>query len=366
LENAEKVQKERLRKEILMEISDSLARKQQPQYTKKVVKKNIKYYDDSGSEKECVVEKNYISADSLNHLSDGEAYEYSVTKTKSVSVSPRFDRDASQRMSRKDFIREQQKRLRVTSSESPCGRDKEKSSRHPARSLSKSMSKETVSDPTDVTSKYMDWYYNLSSKDSKDDSDERKSFRKSNKTNRAPIPHAKSEERSDESQMSRHPKKPEPLPRTRDTVLLKEEFALSKKPSALQPEDSTRHPLLQHSEHRYEGDYKVQIKIVDASNKSNKHHHSPVKQESGDAPTKGGATTTTILNKDSTANLPTRQLNVNTLEDDHDSGIAMNSLLKESRQKKPSIADKKSVFTIAYDDVRIKHLRSESDTPPFT
>lgn len=41
-------------------------------------------------------------------------------------------------------------------------------------------------------------------------------------------------------------------------------------------------------------------------------------------------------------------------EDDHDSGIAMNSLLHGKRNK---MAEKKSVFTIAYDDVQIKRIQ---------
>lgn len=57
-----------------------------------------------------------------------------------------------------------------------------------------------------------------------------------------------------------------------------------------------------------------------------------------------------------------KQLNASTLEDDHDSGIAMNSLLHNLGKRNP-IADKKSVFTIAYDEAKINKIQSESDSP---
>lgn len=60
-----------------------------------------------------------------------------------------------------------------------------------------------------------------------------------------------------------------------------------------------------------------------------------------------------------------KQLNASTLEDDHDSGIAMNSLLHSLGKRNP-IADKKSVFTIAYDEAKISKIQSESDSPQFS
>lgn len=54
-------------------------------------------------------------------------------------------------------------------------------------------------------------------------------------------------------------------------------------------------------------------------------------------------------------------------EDDQDSGIAMTSMILQNltTAKRNPIAEKKSVFTIAYDDMRIKQLRSDSNSPPY-
>lgn len=54
-------------------------------------------------------------------------------------------------------------------------------------------------------------------------------------------------------------------------------------------------------------------------------------------------------------------------EDDQDSGIAMTSMILQNLTtgKRNPIAEKKSVFTIAYDDMRIKQLRSDSNSPPY-
>ena len=78
----------------------------------------------------------------------------------------------------------------------------------------------------------------------------------------------------------------------------------------------------------------------------------PIEQNGDSNPniTTTTTTTTTMLNHHQ---LHQPQPSSSQHEDDHDSGIAMNSLLHGKRNK---IADKKSVFTIAYDDVQIKRI----------
>lgn len=55
---------------------------------------------------------------------------------------------------------------------------------------------------------------------------------------------------------------------------------------------------------------------------------------------------------------------VTTKIDDNDSGIAMNTLVQQNMKRLP-ITEKKSVFTIAYDDVQTKQLRPDSSSTSY-
>uniref|UniRef100_A0A182Y535 Cadherin domain-containing protein n=1 Tax=Anopheles stephensi TaxID=30069 RepID=A0A182Y535_ANOST len=434
----------RLKRDVLMEISDSLHGEQSrgggrrsngagaagENRRKKVYRKNVKYYEDSdGSEKEVVVQKNYFSADSLDEItSDVEDYRYSVTKTsKSVTVSPKAS--VEQRISRRDDKTETTTtRIRLTTSESPSRRQStgptvappppKGPAPKPPR-MSKSLSKEEGLNETTaggeqhaVNPKYMDWYYNLG-KDA--DSLEKREGRKRQEqqqqqqpavgtttltttttSSTTTITTGGSRKKPDTDAGAKG--KPEPAPRTsppKEARLLKEDIQHARKvqqqtQSQQQQhpgsEAGNSHPLLQHSEHRYEAEYgtgpqvpappdklphylypetppivsrdnKVQIKIVDSSTAST----GPQAPQTAAKPAAGGTSTKPT----NTTGTNAKTLNVSTLEDDHDSGIAMNSLL-HTKGKRNKIADKKSIFTIAYDDVRIRQIRSESDTPPFS
>uniref|UniRef100_A0A182SI99 Uncharacterized protein n=1 Tax=Anopheles maculatus TaxID=74869 RepID=A0A182SI99_9DIPT len=431
----------RLKRDVLMEISDSLHGEQSrgggrrsngggggggvggENRRKKVYRKNVKYYEDSdGSEKEVVVQKNYFSADSLDEItSDVEDYRYSVTKTsKSVTVSPKAT--VEQRISRRDDKTETTTtRIRLTTSESPSRRQSTGPTAAPPPPkgpapkpprMSKSLSKEEgLNDQPSaggeqhaVNPKYMDWYYNLG-KDS--DSLEKRDGRKrpeqqpaagtttlttTTTSSTTTITTGGSRKKPDADAVAKG--KPEPAPRTsppKEARLLKEDIQHARKVQQAQSqqqqqhpgsEAGSSHPLLQHSEHRFEAEYgtgpqvpappdklphylypetppivsrdnKVQIKIVDSSTV-------PTGPPTAAKPAAGASTKPT-----NTTGTNAKTLNVSTLEDDHDSGIAMNSLL-HTKGKRNKIADKKSIFTIAYDDVRIRQIRSESDTPPFS
>uniref|UniRef100_A0A182KDH2 Uncharacterized protein n=1 Tax=Anopheles christyi TaxID=43041 RepID=A0A182KDH2_9DIPT len=438
----------RLKRDVLMEISDSLHGEQGGRgggaggggarrnngaagggesRRKKVYRKNVKYYEDSdGSEKEVVVQKNYFSADSLDEItSDVEDYRYSVTKTsKSVTVSPKTS--VEQRISRRDDKTETTTtRIRLTTSESPSRRQSTGPAQPPPAPkgpapkpprMSKSLSKEEgLNEPPGeqhaVNPKYMDWYYNLGKES---DSLEKRDGRKrpeaigttmlttTTTSSTTTITTGGSRKKGQDGEGPQPPapgtkSKPEPAPRTsppKEARLLKEDIQHARKVAQSQQqqqhqqgagsEAGNSHPLLQHSEHRYEAEYgtgppvkpappdklphylypetppivsrdnKVQIKIVDQSSSAAAAPAAPATGAKSNAI--GGGST-------STKNAKT--LNVSTLEDDHDSGIAMNSLL-HTKGKRNKIADKKSIFTIAYDDVRIRQIRSESDTPPFS
>uniref|UniRef100_A0A182PTP3 Cadherin domain-containing protein n=1 Tax=Anopheles epiroticus TaxID=199890 RepID=A0A182PTP3_9DIPT len=429
----------RLKRDVLMEISDSLhgdnprgqgrrgaggAGGGGESRRKKVYRKNVKYYEDSdGSEKEVVVQKNYFSADSLDEItSDVEDYRYSVTKTsKSVTVSPKAS--VEQRVSRRDDKTETTTtRIRLTTSESPSRRQSTATPAQPAPApkgpapkpprLSKSLSKEEGLNDGEqqhaVNPKYMDWYYNLGKES---DSLEKRDGRKRTEgpasttmltttttSSTTTITTGGSRKKEQEPGAKG---KPEPAPRTsppKEARLLKEDIQHARKVAQSQhqqqqqgvtgSEAGSSHPLLQHSEHRFEAEYgtgppvvpappdklphylypetppivsrdnKVQIKIVDQSSSAAATAAPPPPAV---PPTNGGAKS----NAGGTGGKNAKTLNVSTLEDDHDSGIAMNSLL-HTKGKRNKIADKKSIFTIAYDDVRIRQIRSESDTPPFS
>ncbi|TDG42628.1 hypothetical protein AWZ03_010956 [Drosophila navojoa] len=183
--------------------------------------------------------------------------------------------------------------------------------------------------------------------------------------------------------------KPEPAPRRsppKGTRLLKEDRALNKqhKPKT---ETDTNHPLLQHSEHRFERENAPEVpppptKLPhymypetpphaappdnDQHSQKHKPKPSPIKENEVKL-TK--ARINLYVEDPNTAHLPSqaqKQLNASTLEDDHDSGIAMNSLMNSMGRRNP-IAEKKSVFSIAYDDVsRVKKIASGGESPQYS
>ncbi|XP_037828546.1 cadherin-86C isoform X2 [Lucilia sericata] len=190
--------------------------------------------------------------------------------------------------------------------------------------------------------------------------------------------------------------KPEPAPRKsppKGNRLLKEDIVKNKQ---LKPriETETNHPLVQHSEHRFERENIPDVPVPpsklphyiypetpptfsgnkDANAKVPKPKPSPIKENevkvSKSSSSKinlyiedpNGTHPTTSHNSSSTS--VQKQLNAATLEDDHDSGIAMNSLLNSMGRRNP-IAEKKSVFSIAYDDVsRVQKITSGGESPP--
>jgi hypothetical protein len=403
LKSQDIMKKERLKKDVLMEISDSLdnraASKERRKEQEKVYKKNIKYYEDSdGSEKEVIIRKNYFSADSLEDLNNGpENINYTkYVKRTSESVPP----TPGHRLSRRDIVitrAEEVRRRRQTESEPPNNRQGKGPAPKPPEQKSKRSSKDIIQsetnliermeeefDGTGTSAKYMDWYYRDPSR-SKDRSREKyQKSKASNVVNSRKLDKSATRRKSSVSatrsdgDVDNVQTKPEPKPRKSPPKgrFLKEDIELAKR-VASKTQNDVSHSLLQHSSHRFEHEYeeaappvqppapklphymypatppqaKIQIKIKDNS----KPKPSPIRENE----IKESKTARIIIDNTS------KQLNVSTLEDDHDSGIAMNSLLHNKGKRNP-IVDKKSVFTIAYDDVvKIKQI-SESDSPPFS
>ncbi|XP_059219836.1 cadherin-86C isoform X4 [Stomoxys calcitrans] len=249
--------------------------------------------------------------------------------------------------------------------------------------------------------KYMEWYYDkkkppISGRTSTESSNKgtqqlRKNSEKKISKTRLNIKHV------DGIQQDETKFRPEPAPRKsplKEARMLKEDIVKSKQ---LKPhiETDTSHPLLQHSEHRFERKNTHEVAVhptklphyiypetpptigsskEQTNSKNVKTKPSPIKEnkvkdnnssklnlyiEDCNAPHRQNVTS----NSSSTSTQ--KQLNVLTLEDDLDSGIAMNSLLNSMGRRNP-IAEKKSVFSIAYDDVsRVQKIPSGGESPPY-
>lgn len=241
--------------------------------------------------------------------------------------------------------------------------------------------------------KYMEWYYgkkkpSLSGRTSTESSKSQLSTKKKanapEKRVSKPRVSVKSEDPTPYDEGGKF--KPEPAPRRsppKGSRMLKEDRALNKqhKPKI---ETDTNHPLLQHSEHRFERENATEVPVPptklphymypETPTFADKDHSSQ-RQKSKPSPIKENEVKITKskinLNVDdhgphhATAHAQ-KQLNASTLEDDHDSGIAMNSLMNSMGRRNP-IAEKKSVFSIAYDDVsRVKKITSGGESPQYS
>ncbi|XP_070137231.1 cadherin-86C isoform X2 [Drosophila bipectinata] len=244
--------------------------------------------------------------------------------------------------------------------------------------------------------KYMEWYYNkkkssvsgrTSTESSKSQPSSKKKMgaaeKKVSKTRIAVQP--KDFEDDEEGNGGRY--KPEPAPRRsppKGSRMLKEDRALNKqhKPKI---ETDTNHPLLQHSEHRFEREKTMEVPAAPTKLPHYMYPETPP-HAAAPAPGKEAKSKQDLKPKPSpirenevkvsnskiyvenrgSANPTQKQLNASTLEDDHDSGIAMNSLLNSLGRRNP-IAEKKSVFSIAYDDVsRVKKINSGGESPQYS
>lgn len=259
-------------------------------------------------------------------------------------------------------------------------RNQKKTSTEGSKTLSETdMLKRINDEAIDISkpqSKYMDWYYNLDKDDSvRSDKSRGKAVVKKTapgidkaKKKTSPLS-ARSDKILDTSTK-------QDLSQRKDPRLLKEDIQKARNLQQKNQDDGN-HPLLQHSEHRFEHEYiptpsisapptqlghylypqtppQVAQKSQKKSSKDYKNQSSPIREsEVKDTKYKP-------YNVDES-----KQLNVATLEDDHDSGIAMNSFLNSMGRKNP-ITDKKSVFTIAYDEVKVSKLRSESESSPVS
>lgn len=248
---------------------------------------------------------------------------------------------------------------------------------------------------TKTVPKYMEWYYNKNNAGDSSRADKMRA--KAAAAAAASAASSKKSTAQGDSKRSKKPSpmsqrktqdernyKPEPLPRRttppKEARMLKEDIMMAKnidQKKKNQPTDDS-HSLLQHSEHRFEAEYKKAPALppppsklphymypetpphVNRETKVNvqqlKAAQSPIKEDEE----KHSKSKVSY----STGSLEQKQLNASTLEDDHDSGIAMNSLLHSMGRRNP-IVDKKSIFTIAYDESKVSKIRSESDGSPL-
>ncbi|XP_017849238.1 cadherin-86C isoform X2 [Drosophila busckii] len=439
-----------LSKEVLMEISDSLDELASPEKHRKRYISVEQFYDNSdgevdGNETECsidsdddeiVIRTNTSGRDIFaKHPKNTEHYEMLMknvahhsksihTSSRSRSRSPSESRNANPevnpRISRRDSSRHSNNARKQTSSEPPHSRlsiskyeaTLNENGRHITSttseiSKSKRPSNERIyQSETELAGqegesdqnipKYMEWYYrkkkqSVSGRTSTESSKSQLSTKK--KVNVPEKRVSKSRVSLKAEEQAQHDDevkfKPEPAPRKsppKGSRLLKEDRALNKqhKPKI---ETDTNHPLLQHSEHRFERENATEVPIpptklphymypetpphaapAEKSNatQKNKPKPSPIKENE----IKVTNSKINLYVEDRNAAHPPshaqKQLNASTLEDDHDSGIAMNSLMNSMGRRNP-IAEKKSVFSIAYDDVsRVKKIPSGGESPQYS
>ena len=415
-----------LNKQVLMEISDSFDDQLSPEMenNRKHIHKisshrRVEYYEEESdnnvdSDNDIVIRRNHYSADSLeDEYSDYEDNHHlkrrsnrifsrqgpSIVSTEqhgdgryvsSVTSTPAF----KQRVSRKDSSSDRQKQRRQTASEPPHRSSKGPAPKPP--SDGNSLKKTSIRSEADLVRRvgeggleisksvprYMEWYYNKS-KDSdleKKRLDEYRNEKEKSKVGaKKMVGGIEKRTKSKASRQDESYSKPEPMPRTsppKGARMLKEDVQMNK---TLAPkiQTDTNHPLLQYSEHRYEHEYNPAPDIPVAPTKL-PHYMYPETPPLASMQDKGKKQQTPRTKpspiheheiKDSSridvGQTQSKQLNASTLEDDHDSGIAMNTLLHSLGKRNP-IADKKSVFTIAYDDVKVKKIQSESDSPQFS
>lgn len=331
---------------------------------------------------------------------------YEMDGRRFIHVPSETSTPASNRLSRKDHIIEYERHRRQTTSEPPLHRSNSKGraskpSEHRAPKKS-SMAHSEVDlvhrmrehddsfevSPKETAPRYMEWYYNKTKESDleKRRLDEYRSEKEKSKVgNKKMVGGSEKRIKSKVFRADDAKYKPEPLPRTtpppKGARMLKEDVTMNKT-FAPKIQTDSNHPLLQYSEHRYEHEYDPQPDIpvpptklphymypetpplssVKAKNQKSKPKPSPIHENEVKEPSSSRHSSQTDINTNPNVS---KQLNASTLEDDHDSGIAMNSLLHSLGKRNP-IADKKSVFTIAYDEAKIKKLQSESDSPQFS
>ena len=369
-----------LQEKLLHDINDSLDEGEIIPNIMTKTQKNIKYYieDSDGSENEVILHKNYYSADSLENDFEREDRINDDEKrrmTESVPPTPAIRRGAGKDDNRKQFKSfKVEAAPKATKSQAP----------RPPMERQKTFSKNYDMPDTKGVPRYMEWY-----------------SKSKEITTTSKVPPVKAKRKSVGRSLEKldDKSKPEPMPRNTPSKeaarLLREDLEMARKvESRTQLNDATNHPLLQYSEHRFEHEYqhqaniplppqklphymypntppahsdsKISIKYKPNASPINENEVSkttttikiPIDQNGVSNPNITTTTTTTTMMMNAQQHQQSQH------EDDHDSGIAMNSLLHGKRNK---IADKKSVFTIAYDDVQIKRIQmSESDDPPLS
>ncbi|XP_064554420.1 cadherin-86C isoform X3 [Drosophila montana] len=440
-ESNSKHKSETLSREILMEISDSLDEFGSPRehrtaqhFYNNLDDENDTEYSIDSDDNEIVIRTNENSSGCVHQQNiyakksrDPELNELQIKhshQSKSINISPSESREiqpeARPRLSRRDSSKRSHISRKQTSSEPPHNRTSiSKSEMHMSgndrnrvsNSIEMSGLKRSLNDrfyqsetelaghnetTTRNVPKYMEWYYSrkkpsLSGRTSTESSKSQLSAKKKNvapekRVSKARM-HSKSEDQAQNDAEGIF--KPEPAPRKsppKGSRLLKEDRDLNKqhKPKT---ETDTNHPLLQHSEHRFERENAPDVpppptKLPHYMYPETPPHATPTEKDQlsqrhkpKPSPIKENEVKLTkskinlYIEDQNAVHIPShaqKQLNASTLEDDHDSGIAMNSLMNSMGRRNP-IAKKKSVFSIAYDDVsRVKKMPSGGESPQYS
>lgn len=371
------IKKSSLKKDVLLEISNSLDNKEE---TKKHHKTEM-YYELNSDEEKIYLKRGEISDDSLVY-----EIEEAITQSKI-----RFSHQGSSTETRDDTEHRDSAEYHMTQEEERNHKNLQYSQDTDYNDNSKCPTKKK----SDSTPRYMQWYNkNGKPKDNK----EKENMKKIKKSSQKPKSMLADTKSSSIKKVFPTERKTEDEDEERPQRKGKKDSKSSTEGSSMSKDQSkTFHPLTQHSEYRYEHPSQIPPPIYPQTvqymtttpvgipapvvtliptHLAPIHHQQQPQQISVQPrePTPRHKTPekpprNSVQNKQTETGV-----NVNNkqqpllkapggIEEDYDSGIAMASLVQDAKKK--SQIEKKSIFTIAYDEMPTKKLLPDSSTPPF-
>ncbi|GLV43635.1 Cadherin 86C [Carabus blaptoides fortunei] len=412
-----------LKRDVLLEISESLERDHHQTDSpkkKKHEEHKIEYYDsDTEDDAKLYALKagklaDLFSEDSLDYeMEDMKGEEIGSAKEKRNAV---FSRQGSSTEQRESSAHE---RSRVKSAEklyTPHDEADEKRKYHSSIDLheaqvteaphehtsyhhhdAKKVPDKKKVDVTKSTPRYMQWYNKKDGKSPPKKKETEEAAKKMKKTTTKVSKSLLADTKSSsikkvypterKTDMKGDSKKAEEVDKKDVEKKVKKEAEMSRKDS--KEEDGTggktelkSHPLVQHSEYRFEHPYSnthpasidpaqtattPQVPTVNLSSPKGPTQAQQISVQLSDLPKQAPEKPPRPnLKKEASIGKIGQQtiLKPPRVEEDYDSGIAMASLVHDAK-KRNQITEKKSIFTIAYDDMHTKQLRPDSTTPPY-
>ncbi|XP_075974106.1 cadherin-86C-like [Anticarsia gemmatalis] len=394
--------KSRLRREVLMEISDSLDEK----------------VDSDLSNRRLRLQKQAsVTADDAHLPTSPLAIEHESFESKSRSSSASkdnrnlvFSRQGSSTEARENVVEQLSARVKspdieIKSPKADSSSNVESSSKKANEASESGKSSDTAKPTQKSLPRYMQWYGNKKAGSSKAAPAEKvvpnkpkrisKSKNEDDKEKTGRYGKIMSKDNTSESEAKKNFKSTKESEFIHPRIL--KEGKVTPVPEGPLPDV---HPLLQHSEHRYEHQYENQNPLCyiqpthipkylgqQPLPRKTAGEQQPIyvnqddvkkdtKQDISESALTHSISISTSYEEDrKNPEVHVSKINIGgdnvpevshrTKLDDNDSGIAMNTLVQQGHMKRLPITEKKSVFTIAYDDVQTKQLRPDSSSTSY-